>query len=165
MKKMLAALCAAVMAACAMAAPVFAEGENGDIYNRDRMASDRDRGFKNALPVYALGDDLSLYEKGDVNLDGEVNVKDANLIMTEYNLYTLISACHILDENQRSLADLDKRVLDKKGDPIDICDTIMVLIYGNYRRIGFDVTVDEFLAIWDEDAGKILANLEEKGAS
>ena len=60
MKKMLAALCAAVMAACAMAAPVFAEGENEDIYNRDRMASDRDRGFKNALPVYALGDDLSL---------------------------------------------------------------------------------------------------------
>ena len=142
MKKMLTALCAAVMAACAMAAPAFAEGQS-----RDVMIPESERAYFNAVPVYALGDDLSLYEKGDVNLDGEVDVKDANLIITEYNLYTLLNYAHLLDENQRQFANLEDRP-EKNGDKITSLDANVVLRYRNYRLVGNDVTMDEFLEIW-----------------
>ena len=150
MKKMLAALCAAVMTACAMAAPAFAEEQS-----RDVMIPESERAYFNAVPVYALGDDLSLYEKGDVNLDGEVDVKDGNLILLEVNVYSVISMGHLLDESQRSLANLNQVSHSARGDQIDSVDANALLCYCNSRLIGLQLTMDEFLTEWNKTEGSL----------
>ena len=74
MRKLLAVLAAGVLALCSLSVSAFAEtitivGVDGEI---------------NTEPVYALGKDLSLYPKGDADLDGEVTVYDACLILCHF---------------------------------------------------------------------------------
>ncbi|MBR5722882.1 MAG: dockerin type I repeat-containing protein [Oscillospiraceae bacterium] len=47
------------------------------------------------------------YRKGDVNRDGDVAVDDAQLALKEYVYYGVAGKEHVLDEEQRQLADID----------------------------------------------------------
>ena len=144
MKKLLSALLAAAMTACAVCVPASAEElPSREIY-LSKLAEE-----VNALPVYALGEDASAYSLGDVNMDGAIDTKDGILIMTEYNDYTVVDEGHVLTEAQLALADVDGLAELGEDDPIDIKDAIIVMCYYNYTDIvGVDMTFDDYLTGW-----------------
>lgn len=155
MKKLLSALLASGVAAAALCAPV-----NAEVTDRDRMLDESELKFMGAIPVCALGEDVSLYEKGDVNMDGTIDAKDAILTMHEFNAYTLIELGHFLDERQRQLADVFPRFVGKCTDPIDTGDSCLILHYVNYKQIGGDMQMDAFIKLYTENYAELAAMLK-----
>jgi len=107
--KLLAVLSAAMLGCCAMGGTAFAEV---------------------AEPV-----DDSQYQLGDINLDGEVDVDDAQYAQT---IFTQMLACHDViakgwyTEEQIALGNVDGKYLDT-GDgwllPVDVEDAQLILMY------------------------------------
>lgn len=152
MKKMLSVLLAAAMTVSAMSVSAFAEE-----FNRDVLLGKEWRDQLNPYPVYSLGEDPALYHKGDVNMDGAVDAKDALLVMQETNMYSVIWLGHILDENQREKADVCERIFEKYvpylGDyepgPIDIGDSTLILMYSSYQLVGGKMDAEAFFDAWN----------------
>jgi hypothetical protein len=144
MKRLISVLLAAAMTVSAMSVSAFAEGDERDVMLPEELLNSI-----NALPVYALGEDLSLYEPGDVNLDGKVDAKDATLIAYEFNGYSLIKMGHTLNDVQRSFANVDTTIHPSLYVEIDVCDANAVLRYANYKLIGGEMNAEEFFAAWN----------------
>lgn len=145
MKKLAAVLLAAAMTASATGVTAFAVDTD-----RDVMLSESDREYNNAMPVYALGRDISAYEAGDVNMDGVIDAKDANLISLEVNAYSILEMGHFLDEKQRQLADVDSMVkLKYSDDLITAGDAVLVCRYYNYKQIGGELDAAAYYAAWN----------------
>ena len=131
MKKMLSVLLAAAMTVSAMSVSAFAEVINTSDYNK---------------PVYALGSDLSLYAKGDVNMDGEIDTKDASILLTDYCCTQILDIPEgVLNDAQRALAN----VYDEEDDRgLDTLDASLILTYCSGKIIEIDgiedMTVKEF---------------------
>lgn len=146
MNKTVTTLLAVALTACAMCAPASAYPEDVKI---EEMLTD-EIAYLGAAPVYALGEDISAYEIGDVNMDGAIDARDANLVLAEFNLYTIVNVGHILDENQRVLADFDTSFHGKVTDPIDACDASGVLTYYTYCLVESDISLADFRALWSD---------------
>ncbi len=145
MKKLISVLLAAAMTVSAMSVSAFAEGDE-----RDVLLGDDWRLSLNAYPVYALGEDPAQYKKGDVNMDGAVNAKDAILVMQEANVYSVIELGHILDENQQTKADVCVKSFSKFGsDPIDTGDATLILMYSCYKLVDGEMDAEAFFAAWN----------------
>ena len=86
-KKIIAALCAAIMAVCGLCAPVSAE---------------------------------STYKKGDVNMDGKVDVDDAQLILQEYCCAGVVAMPLSFTEEQMELAAITGRGTKIPRDNVDL---------------------------------------------
>ncbi len=138
MKKLISVLLAAAMTVSAMSVSAFAEIINTSDYNE---------------PVYALGSDLSLYDNGDVTLDGVIDSKDANLIIEDFCMYELLELGHRLNEDQLAFADVWKDERNR----IDSKDAIVVIYYWNCQLLEMDGTVgigmDEFVNLYTETSG------------
>ena len=145
MKKLLSALLAAAMTACAVCVPASAYSE--DIKSEEMLTSYIE--YHGFAPVYALGEDVSAYQVGDVNMDGVIDAKDANLVQIEYNLYSIVNVGHILDENQRVLADFAQTSHNKYNDPIDLSDAGGISHYAVYQLVESGVSLEEFRELWD----------------
>ena len=153
MKKLAAVLLAAAMTASATGVTAFAVDTD-----RDVMLSEFDREYFNAIPVYALGRDISAYTPGDVNMDGVIDAKDANLVMVEYCAYTIIELGHFLDEEQRQLADVDS--IAESKDPatrITIGDSVLLARYFNYKQIGGEMDAAAYYTVWNTGDRRSLA--------
>ncbi len=154
MKRLISVLLAAAMTVSAMSVSAFAE----EMPNRDVLVSEKMLESIKANPVWALGEDIALYSPGDVNLDGNVDAKDATLILYEFNFYTVLYMGHALNDAQRSLANTDTALHPKKkstleqdavNDEIDSTDALAILHYANYKLIGGEMTAEEFFAAWN----------------
>lgn len=130
MKKLISVLLAAAMTVSAMSVSAFAEVINTSDYNE---------------PVYALGSDLSLYDNGDVTLDGVIDSKDANLILEDFCMYEVLELGHRLNEDQLAFADVWKDERNR----IDSHDAIVVGVYAACQIAEVDevmgVSMAEFL--------------------
>ena len=131
--KLLSVLSAGVLAVCAAPVSAFA-GESGEY---------------NFTPEYALGNDLSLYEKGDVDMDGEVTAYDSTMISYQF-LFSFLGFSDVLTEDQLKLADLDdERIWDEpnqKWISVTAYDATLVLTYVGLKNAGYEMTMEEFLA-------------------
>lgn len=58
-----------------------------------------------AVTVPAAAEETT-YRMGDVNMDGEISVEDAMLVLREYTEYTVVQNSHILKDAQLKLADV-----------------------------------------------------------
>ncbi len=77
--------------------------------------------FCGALTVPAAA--KTKYRKGDVNRDGDVAVDDAQLALKEYVYYGVAGKEHVLDAEQRQLAEID-------GEPeITVTDAAYILAF------------------------------------
>ena len=107
-----------------------------------------------ALPVYALGRDISAYAVGDVNLDGRVDETDRILLRDEHEYYTLRKKGHILNDDQLARADFCRPThVDGGTDPVSVADSEAVMAYYVYCTYGGDMTSDAFRQLWS--AGKL----------
>ena len=140
MRKLLAVLAAGVLALCSLSVSAFAEtitivGVDGEI---------------NTEPVYALGKDLSLYPKGDADLDGEVTVYDACLILCHF-CCNICGLEDMLTSDQIEAADVDEKSiwdeLHQREYRLTAWDATCVLKYATLRSAGFDdVTMEDVAA-------------------
>ena len=143
LRKLLAAVSAAVLAVCSVSASAFAADEIHVPTGEERVA----RGFE---PVYALGEDLSLYSLGDVDMDGEVTAYDAMVILDQF-LFSMLGFPDILTADQLKLADLDGKGVWSFIDAnrwlsVTAMDGTLTLTYVALRNAGFEMTMEEFLA-------------------
>ncbi len=142
LRKLLAAVSAAVLAVCSVSASAFA----ADKYHYPTDEEWLERGF---APVYALGEDLSLYSLGDVDMDGEVTAYDACVIQHNYTAL-LAGFSDILTEDQLRLADVDgESVWFKSGEKwiaATAVDATLVLTYAGLKNAGYEFTFEEYLA-------------------
>ncbi len=108
-KKLLAILSAAMLGCCALGGTAFAEETE---------------------PV-----DYSQYQLGDITMDGEVDVDDAQYALT---IYTQMLACHDViakgwyTEEQIALGNVDGKYLDTGDDwllPVGVDDAQLILMY------------------------------------
>ena len=98
MKKKLLSLAAAAVMLCAAAMPVSAE--------ELKLANQAEREERHAVPQLVNGGTIRDYSPGDVNADGLVDAKDANLALLEFCYAEVVQIGHILDGEQRALADV-----------------------------------------------------------
>ena len=146
MKKLISVLLAAAMTVSAMSVSAFAE----EAPNRDVLLGTEYRDHFNPYPVFTLGEDPALYQKGDVNMDGAVDAKDAILVMQETNMYSVLELGHILDENQQEKADVCEKTFGKYvADPIDIGDSTLILMFSSYQLVGGEMDAEAFFAAWN----------------
>ena len=140
--KLLSVLSAGVLAVCA--APVSAFAGDKDHYpTREEW---HERGY---APAYALGEDLSLYSLGDVDMDGEVTAYDACVI--QYNYTALLAGfSDVLTEDQLKLADVDGEAAwfesAERWLSATAMDATLVLTYAGMKNAGYEFTFEEFLA-------------------
>ena len=140
MRKLLAVLAAGVLALCSLSGSLFADAlDAGDeVYKRG------------AEPVYALGKDLSLYPKGDADLDGEVTVYDACLILCHF-CRNICGLEDMLTSDQIEAAEVDGKSiwdeLHQREYRLTAWDATCVLKYATLRSAGFDdVTMEDVAA-------------------
>ena len=140
--KLLSVLSAGVLAVCAV--PVSAFAEEQDLF--PTWEEQRERGY---APVYALGEDLSLYSLGDVDMDGEVTAYDACIIAWNFT-YNLAGFSDMMTEDQLKLADVDGESVwfevDEKWVSATAMDATLVLTYAVMKNAGYEFTFEEFLA-------------------
>ena len=132
--KLLSVLSAGVLAVCAAPVSAFAGDENEYLH----------------LPEYALGEDLSLYSLGDVDLDGEVTAYDATLILTQF-CFSMIYLPDALTKDQLKLANVDGKSSQDRSNPerwfsVDAYDATLVMRYAVLRNAGYDLSMEDFLA-------------------
>ncbi len=144
MKKLISVLLAAAMTVSAMSVSAFAEDDDRDVMLDEFYLVDY-----NAKPVYALGKDISAYTPGDVNMDGVIDIKDANLISLEVNVYCVLELGHFLDEQQRQLADVNSIMSRGQMDSVGINDACMIARYLNYKQIGGEMDAEDYYAAWN----------------
>ncbi|MCR5305243.1 MAG: hypothetical protein K6E36_01910 [Oscillospiraceae bacterium] len=142
LRKLLAAVSAAVLAVCSVSASAFAADE----FHIPTDEEQRERGY---APAYALGEDLSLYSLGDVDMDGEVTAYDACVI--QYNFTALLAGfSDVLTEDQLKLADVDGEAVwdesEQKWISATAMDATLVLTYAGLKNAGYEFTFEEFLA-------------------
>ena len=141
MRKLLAVLAAGVLALCSLSVSASAEtitigGVDGEI---------------NTEPVYALGKDLSLYPKGDADLDGEVTIYDACLLLWNTACF-MAGYPDVLTEDQIQVANIDEKAdmwdnLTNRRSLLSIFEAQDILIYVNLQNAGFDdVTIEDVVA-------------------
>ena len=143
LRKLLAAVSAAVLAVCSVSASAFA----ADKYH---YPTDEEWIEKSYAPEYALGEDLSLYSLGDVDMDGEVTAYDARMILTQFCI-SMIDLPDILTEDQLKLANVDGKSSQDYSNPerwfsVDAYDATLVLRYAALRSAGYEFSMEEFLA-------------------
>ena len=138
MRKLLALLAAGVLALCSLSVSASAEtitivGVDGEI---------------NTEPVYALGKDLSLYPKGDADLDGEVTAYDACVIL--WNTACFICGFpDVLTEDQIQVANVDvesnsRDKLTNRVSLLSVSEARDVLVYVTLHSAGFDdITMED----------------------
>ncbi len=140
--KLLSVLSAGVLAACAAPVSAFA----ADKYHFPTDEEQRERGY---APVYALGEDLSLYSLGDVDMDGEVTAYDACIIAWNFT-YNLAGFSDMMTEDQLKLADVDGESIwfedDEKWVSATAMDATIVMTYAGLKNAGYEFTFEEFLA-------------------
>lgn len=144
MKKLFSVLLAAAMTFSAMGVTAFAEDDDRDVMLDEFYLVDF-----NAKPVYALGKDISAYTPGDVNMDGVIDAKDANLISIEVNAYSILEMGHFLDEQQRQLADVNSIMSRGQVDSIGLGDAFLVLLYYNYTQVVGEYEAAAFYSAWN----------------
>ncbi len=150
MKKLISVLLAAAMTVSAMSVSAFAEEAKNATY----------------APIFALGEDVSLYAKGDVNMDGEIDTKDASILLTDYCCTQILDIPEgVLNDAQRALAN----VYDEEDDRgLDTLDASLILTYCSGKIIEIDgiedMTVAEFWAYTQakqlEPEGQFICNNE-----
>ena len=141
LKRLFAALCAAVTAFCCAALPVSAKADIP--YYPDGIAEEF-RAAIHAEPVYALGRDAQ-YALGDVNMDGKIDSKDSTLVLWEHCVRMVCDGeMGVLDAEQLALADVDGK--SNCGLPVTCCDSCYILKCYAYHNAGFDVTVEQLVA-------------------
>ena len=140
LKKLTAVLSAGVLTFCGASLAVSAENVNVGMEVKKRGAE----------PVYALGTDLSLYPKGDADLDGEVTVYDSYLILVHFNHYTVGGLPGILTPDQIKVADVDGKSVwnmdTQEWDPLSALDSSLVLRYATLQIAGINVTMEDVIA-------------------
>ena len=118
LKRLFAALCAAVTAFCCAALQVSAENETdtpvyesgefekpGTNYDRNGFFREKDRAAFGTLPVCSKGKEAE-YALGGVNMDGIIDTKDATAVLKEYAC-AIIELPHMISAEQPALADVD----------------------------------------------------------
>ncbi|MBR5405791.1 MAG: hypothetical protein IK107_05805 [Oscillospiraceae bacterium] len=142
MKKLLAAVSAAVLAVCSVSASAFA-------INLDYVPTWEEVSRKGYAPEYALGEDLSLYSLGDVDMDGEVTAYDACIILSNFT-FNLAGWPDVLTEDQLMLADVDGESIwfedDEKWVSATAMDATIVMTYAGLKNAGYEFTFEEYLA-------------------
>ena len=141
--KLLSVLSAGVLAVCAVPVSAFAE-------DKDHYPTDEEWIEKRYAPEYALGEDLSLYSLGDVDMDGEVTAYDARMILTQF-CFSMIDLPDILTEDQLKLANVDGKSSQDYSNPerwfsVDPYDATLALRYAALRCAGYEFSMEEFLA-------------------
>ena len=164
LKRLFAALCAAVTAFCCAALPVSAENETdtpvyesgefeklGANYDRNGFFSEKDRAAFGTLPVYSKGKDAE-YALGDVNMDGIIDVKDATVVLKEYAC-AIIELPHMISSEQLALADVDGCETES-GYRVSCRDSQYILQYYNAVITEIDgveqMTISEFIPFFNE---------------
>ncbi len=86
------------------------------------------------------------YQKGDINMDGEVGPEDAMLALIEYTEYLIAHKPHTLTDEQLELADVDGEALGfwNRTSPVTCLDASYILIFytegvANSKLIGTDI--------------------------
>ena len=75
------------------------------------------------------------YKKGDVNMDGEITVEDAQLALIEYTEYLVAGKKHTLTDAQLELANVDEKSfttsekIGSRTSPVDVIDAWAILFY------------------------------------
>lgn len=71
------------------------------------------------------------YKKGDINMDGEITVEDAQLAAKDYVEYLLAGNSHILTDEQLILGNVDGVVdeFDTRKNPVSVSDAQIILCY------------------------------------
>ena len=140
--KLLSVLSAGVLAACAVPVSAFATFS-------DLIPTDEEWHKRGYAPAYALGEDLSLYSLGDVDMDGEVTAYDACIILSNFAI-NLAGLPDVLTEDQLKLADVDGESIwfedDEKWVSATAMDATLVLTYAVMKNAGYEFTFEEFLA-------------------
>ena len=83
-----------------------------------------------SAPASAAG-----YKKGDVNMDGEITVEDAQLALKDYTEYLVAGNEHYLTDEQLELADINEKgeeTTEKTGtrySPVTAVDAQGILFY------------------------------------
>ena len=140
--KLLSVLSAGVLAVCAAPVSAFAA-------DKPYVPTAAEMCAKGFAPVYAFGEDLSLYSLGDIDMDGEVTGYDAYMIAYNYT-GVLTGYPDVLTEDQLKLADLDgESVWFESGEKwiaATAVDATLTLTYAGLRNAGYEMTMEEFLA-------------------
>ncbi|MBQ3941203.1 MAG: hypothetical protein II723_08820 [Oscillospiraceae bacterium] len=147
--KLLSVLSAGVLAVCAAPVSAFAGDDlyiptNEEVYQK---------GFE---PLYALGNDLSLYEKGDVDMDGEITPYDALMILHQF-CFSMIGYPDLLTADQLKLADVDGEGAwstdpEHRWLSVTAVDGSLTLTYAALKCAGYEMTMEEFLSFAKADS-------------
>ena len=142
-RKLLAAIAAAVTALSAVSFPVSAKTvdqipswfEDEVKYLQSRFG-----------PFYTLGTDVSAYEPGDITMDGKVDYLDCTAIQHAYNIVVLLEEPNYLTEEQMQLGNV-AALFDQPAFPINPWDASVIQQYLNFRDLlQEDVTLEEVLS-------------------
>ena len=79
--------------------------------------------------VYALGTDVSAYQKGDINMDGKVDMQDVHMIQNHYNVVRGNSEPEFLTDAQLWLGDVSSRMESLDYSAVGLYDARTVQMY------------------------------------
>jgi len=148
-KKMIAAIAAALVTALtAMTAPMTTNAEADDpAALRAKIAAEFQELFG---PFYTLGEDASLYQKGDITMDGIVNALDVQAILKAVNWIVMLEDFNYLTDAQMELGNIVQRNILSDSFPLDTIDALAVMRYINYRDVlEEDVTLEQIAAAFE----------------
>ena len=147
-KKMIAAIAAALVTALtAMTAPMTAAAED-ELSPAEKWEAKVQIIKEQFGPFYTLGEDASLYQKGDITMDGTVDLQDVRAALAFYNNCVSLNEKNYLTDAQMELANVvNYQHINSSKYPIDFYDLVTVLKYYHFNvNLGENVTMEELAA-------------------
>lgn len=94
----------------------------------------------------AYAEETPEYEKGDVNMDGNITALDAQFALMDYLMFGVMEGSHILTDEQLALADVTDYQLERTDGSIitvTAIDSMNILQVATLRMVGHEnVTFD-----------------------
>ena len=146
-RNLTAAAAALVTALTAMTAPMTAAAED-ELSPAEKWEAKVQFIKKQFGPFYTLGEDASLYQKGDITMDGTVDLQDVQAALVFYNNCVNLNEKNYLTDAQMELANVvNYQHINSSKYPIDLFDLVTVLRYYHFNvNLGENVTMEELAA-------------------
>ena len=146
-RNLTAAAAAIVTALTAMTAPMTAKAAD-ELSPAEKYEAEVQIIKKQFGPFYTLGEDASLYQKGDITMDGTVDLLDFRAALVFYNNCVNLNEKNYLTDAQMELANVvNYQHINSSKYPIDFYDLVTVLKYYHFNvNLGENVTMEELAA-------------------